>query len=394
MFSNAMRMGVQASLGLVGDPLYNNVELLINGNTGLVDLSKNQFVIRPTNLTQGLDYTDFNGSSGKADVLGSGAAAPTTFQTTGDFCYEAVLQLDTLAPSFQTVFDMGAADTIFYADHSGASGNPRLYSGLGSGTTDATSNGGIAKHHLAVTKDGTTIRWFIDGVLSGTGTHTTSTAAAAGLILGAQGGASNWLDGKIYALRITQGDPRYTAAFTPDLLDDHFFPVGPALLQTGVQFTASSGYTVSTTVSTNDTTLRNSSTSWAFGSLLDVAMTTGKYVATFKCLAKSGANRANFGVADGASTTNFLANNSAGEGGADTQGSYKTYSVGDEITVMFDADNKIVTVVHDDMGMRDTARQAVTGSTHYFCFQEYDSGGQVQLIDNGRDYPGYTKLVP
>lgn len=389
-----------AGIGEVGDPLYNNVELLIRGDLGLVDLSKNLFNLYPTNgVTLNADNIELNGSSNDFNAYAVNTAHPTEFRIPAatPFCLEAVFQMDTIAPPFQTLMAFGASEGLVYTDHFGDT--PRFY-GNTNGTFSGSFGAGTAQAHLAVTSDGSgNLAMYLDGVSIGTTTGFTQSLHTTGEVLfGVQPSTANRFDGKIFALRITKGDLRYSGAFTPDLVDGKYFLAGSAGMATSsAAFAASTGYTLTTTASANDTTERNSSGSWAFASLLDVPMTSGRYVATFKVLALSAPSRAQFGVADGAGMTNFLSANAAGEAGSDTQSGYGTYAVNDEMTVLFDADAKVVTVLRNDQGCQATgagSRQIVTGSTHYMAFQEYDALGKVQLIDNGKTYPGFTKLIP
>jgi hypothetical protein len=72
-------------------------------------------------------------------------------------------------------------------------------------------------YHLAATKSGTTWRVFVDGVLDGSGTQSaTPTANSRQVIVGRHAQVTTYdLNGYIDDLRITNGEARYTAAFTP-----------------------------------------------------------------------------------------------------------------------------------------------------------------------------------
>lgn len=89
------------------------------------------------------------------------------------------------------------------------------------GTTSFTSAVNTGWHHFAVTRSGTTMRLFIDGVQEGSATATGSiNNVAAAFVIGADtaAGASSWL-GWIDELRLSVGTPRWTANFdsTPTL---------------------------------------------------------------------------------------------------------------------------------------------------------------------------------
>ena len=68
-------------------------------------------------------------------------------------------------------------------------------------------------YHIAVTRSGTTVRQFVDGVQLGSNV-TSSASFANGPIQIGSGGAGA-LNGYIDDLRITRGYARYTANFTP-----------------------------------------------------------------------------------------------------------------------------------------------------------------------------------
>jgi hypothetical protein len=71
--------------------------------------------------------------------------------------------------------------------------------------------------HVAVTRSGTSVRTFINGVLIGTGTLTAGAILMNGTVsrLGAIPGAINYLNGAISNFRIITGTALYTANFTP-----------------------------------------------------------------------------------------------------------------------------------------------------------------------------------
>ena len=74
-------------------------------------------------------------------------------------------------------------------------------------------------HHIAVTRDGNSVRMFLDGTQIGS-TYTTSHsygAASSGLIIGAltQSLGSGPVDGQISNVRVVKGTALYTSAFTP-----------------------------------------------------------------------------------------------------------------------------------------------------------------------------------
>ena len=73
-----------------------------------------------------------------------------------------------------------------------------------------------AWHHIAMTRDGTTLRLFVDGSLHGSATTTGTGVSQTNnpLRIGDTGGGRNALDGYIDDFRITYGKARYTSNFT------------------------------------------------------------------------------------------------------------------------------------------------------------------------------------
>jgi hypothetical protein len=69
--------------------------------------------------------------------------------------------------------------------------------------------------HLAVAKQGTTIRGFKDGVLDFTYTDARTYALSALATVGANGSGAEFYKGYLDEMRITKGEARYTAGFTP-----------------------------------------------------------------------------------------------------------------------------------------------------------------------------------
>ena len=73
-----------------------------------------------------------------------------------------------------------------------------------------------AWHHIAMTRDGTTLRLFVDGSLHGSATNNSTGVSQTNnpLRIGDTGGGRNSLDGYIDDFRITYGKARYTSNFT------------------------------------------------------------------------------------------------------------------------------------------------------------------------------------
>lgn len=84
---------------------------------------------------------------------------------------------------------------------------------VGPGATTVTNG---VWHHVALVRDGTTMRLFLDGVSQGTATFNGSIdSISETLSIGYDNGGSRWFNGNIDEVRITKGVARYTANFTP-----------------------------------------------------------------------------------------------------------------------------------------------------------------------------------
>ena len=92
---------------------------------------------------------------------------------------------------------------------------------VGPGATTVTHN---TWHHVALVRDGSTMRLFLDGVSQGTAAFAGTLATVSEpLNIGYDNSGSRWVNGNLDALRITKGVARYTGNFTPP---DSPFPAG------------------------------------------------------------------------------------------------------------------------------------------------------------------------
>ena len=92
------------------------------------------------------------------------------------------------------------------------SGGLKFYAGTSSVIIGPISNN--TWHHIAVVRDRSTIRSFIDGVAGGTEANTNDLTCE-NFRVGANWGRKAFVDGHIDDLRVTKGIARYTADFTP-----------------------------------------------------------------------------------------------------------------------------------------------------------------------------------
>jgi hypothetical protein len=159
----------------------------------------------------------FGGASalldGTGDYLTSATGAP--FRFAGDFTLEGWFR-PAANPAVDLLFEgraSGASATGFAVYR--ASGLLRMFTNnadqiLGS-TTMSLSNW----HHVALTRQGTTMRLFLDGVLEGS-TFTSSANFSDGLcFIGADSVGTNAFNGNVDEFRLSNGIAYYTSNFTP-----------------------------------------------------------------------------------------------------------------------------------------------------------------------------------
>lgn len=130
---------------------------------------------------------------------------------TGDFTVEFWLNASNVSTT-QVFFDMrhnsnaNTALTVF------VSSGFKFYAGTSSVVIGTISNS--TWHHIAIVRDGSTIRSFIDGVAGGTEANTNDLTCEA-FRIGARWDNGTPMTGFIDDFRITRGVARYTSSFTP-----------------------------------------------------------------------------------------------------------------------------------------------------------------------------------
>ena len=203
------------------DPDYNNVSLLLHGNgtngsTTITDNSPSPKTVTAVGNAQiSTAQSKFGGSSLFVNTSRFAINDDSAFGFgTGDFTFETWI-LNSSWTGDRAITDFrpstGAMGTFF-----AASGKLAFWTGSsligGSGTTLELNTW----HHVALTRSGTTLRAFRDGVLDFTGTLSLSFTASRPLGIGAAiDGSSGNTGAYIDDLRITKGIARYTSNFTP-----------------------------------------------------------------------------------------------------------------------------------------------------------------------------------
>jgi len=233
------------------DSNYANVTLLLDcdggsGSTSFIDRSPAPLsvtAVAGANVSAAVSKY----GSGSANIPGAGSclSVPNTVATqpdaTGDFTVEFWFRYTSFTTGVTGV--MGTDDTtLIWNKNSGnnqgwdiritaggtfLSSSCQHSSGAGGLDIDRTASPLVAGtfYHVAFTRQGTTLRLFLDGVLGGsrtqTGTYTTNTTGA--MLIGRSGRYED-LIGHIDDVRITKGVARYTADFTPPAIA-HEYPL-------------------------------------------------------------------------------------------------------------------------------------------------------------------------
>ena len=203
------------------DPVFNNVSLLLHGNgtngsTTITDSSPSPKTVTPVGNAQiSTAQSKFGGSSilldGTGDTLNM--AESISFADSESFTLECFLYKN--VGGYGNVF--GGGPQIGYdlsASPGTSTGTIYMYFAGGFGVvasgTAVTLN---TWNHLAWTREGSTCRAFVNGVLQGSGTRSNAFNFS---VIGASGsGSTEAVNGYIDDLRVTKGIARYTANFTP-----------------------------------------------------------------------------------------------------------------------------------------------------------------------------------
>lgn len=222
-----------------GDPFGTSVALLLhcdgtNGSTTFTDSSPSPKTVTASGNAQ---VTTTNPKFGTGAMLLDGsfdfATVPSSTDFnfgTGDFTIEFWLNWSSIS-GFQTVLERNYISTGGFAIQSG-NGTGRLIFYLSGSVIAQESVSAVINtwYFYAITRSGTTVRIYRNGVQSGSGTSSVNITSSA--ILGIGGRSANGLNcfnGRIDDLRITAGIARYTS---------NFIPPTAALLDPGNVFTS------------------------------------------------------------------------------------------------------------------------------------------------------------
>ena len=218
----------QASISLtisLADQYFDYTTLLLNGETNspsyLQDLSTNNFALTPYGLATSNRFNPywggyygnyFDGSTGYI-------TAPLTFSYASDFCIELWFNTYTTT-TYACLYsdENGTVGATLLLNNGSSNGQLTFYAGTTvsnfASTVTGLNNG--LWHHVAITRSGSTLRMFVDGVLQNTGTYSGTLTTSGGTTrIGNSYYSSRFYGGYISNFRMVGGTAVYTSAFTP-----------------------------------------------------------------------------------------------------------------------------------------------------------------------------------
>ena len=212
------RAGVPS--GPATDPFFSDVSLLLhcdgsNGSTTFTDSSSNALTVTANGDAQ-IDTTTVKYGTGSAKFDGAGDSLTLADNAlwafgTGDFCVEMWFNFTSTSGAQQLISSYVAGFSIQYQ----STWNIYLSGGTNVMSRSFTPNTG-QWYHLALTRSGTDLRLFVDGSQQGATVTNSTNISSAELSIGKLGGyALQHFNGYLDDIRITKGQARYTANFTP-----------------------------------------------------------------------------------------------------------------------------------------------------------------------------------
>lgn len=198
------------------DPYFSDVKLLLhldgsNGATSATDSSSSARAITFYGNAQ-LTTADFKFGSASLLLDGNGdyidTPSSTDFAFPGDFTIEAWVYLTTTSGSYKTIFGSGTYGLYHIS-------NTLVWYSTAGGLTTFGTITNDAWHHVAISRSGTSLKCFVDGVQSGsTLTSSTSFTCTTTWKIGYDAIGAAYLTSKVDEMRVTKGVARYTANFT------------------------------------------------------------------------------------------------------------------------------------------------------------------------------------
>lgn len=133
---------------------------------------------------------------------------------TGDFTVEGFFYFNSVTGTRSLIDLRAGADTDVGPYLNLNAGNPEVYINGATVLSSATTLTTATWYHIAVSRTGTTMKLFVDGVEKDSATVSTDLGTAKPLVVGAKWSTTaEYLDGNVDEIRISKGVGRYTGAF-------------------------------------------------------------------------------------------------------------------------------------------------------------------------------------
>lgn len=199
-----------------------------DGSTDIIDSSKYAHV--PLNVNNAeIDTDQAKIGTGSIFIPGPSGRIRYTITTeltlgSGDFCIEWWTYLNDPGSAAVSISAVASTNPALIVAISGGVARTTMSSdGINRDIASNVSIGSVSPEtwtHIALSRDGSTFRGFVDGVVGATFTSALAIHDTGGNVLRigevvTNLGTSYYSQGRYDELRITKGKPRYTAAFTP-----------------------------------------------------------------------------------------------------------------------------------------------------------------------------------
>jgi hypothetical protein len=212
-----------------------NTSLLTCQSSRLIDNSNNNFTITKGGDTKVNPFSPFNGTPTTVTVPGAnnysvyfdGTGDYLSFSSnsafgfgTGDFTVEYWVYSISWATA-PTVVDLRtpSGSSLQWSDNFSAGGAPGMYYNATQVLTSSITIPLRTWAHVAYTREGSTVKVWVNGVQGATGTSSFNLQATGGFSIGTNNGNANPFNGYVSNIRILKGTALYTTTFTP--------PAGP-----------------------------------------------------------------------------------------------------------------------------------------------------------------------
>ena len=191
-----------------------NTQLLLSyTNAGIPDLAMQNNLETVGNAQVSTSVKKYGTGSLSFNGTNSQLKSPNTFIFSGNFTVEGWFYASSSSTNFpspicattanQFQLQFNSTVTTYYLNFAGST----VINAQASGITTNTWN------HIAIVRSGSTITVYFNGVAANTASSSSTVSQV--LFIGSDSSSSNWWNGYIDDLRITQGLARYTANFTP-----------------------------------------------------------------------------------------------------------------------------------------------------------------------------------